>query len=387
MNSDSLKIAIVAGEASGDVLGAALMRSIRNHHPEVTFFGVGGPLMEAEGISNYFKADQLAVMGLVEILKSLPQLLKIRHRLLEYLLLLKPDVYIGIDAPDFNFWIEKKLHEQKIAVVHYVSPSVWAWRTGRVKKIVKFTDLVLCLFPEEAETYVKAGGKAIFVGHPLASEIPLNISLKKSRQKLALREETLLISLMPGSRQQEIKRLAPLFLSTAKQLYYSYPELQLAIPYSSQVNRQLIEKIIQEHHWQFLPIHWVGAKEKHFYLSASNVTLVASGTATLEAALCRCPMVIAYKLSSISYFLLKRLVHTSLFGLPNLLLKRQVVPELIQDAATEEGLLTATQAWLNNGQKLDEVSQLFSQLHQNLHKNTSELAAIAILELIKEHKT
>lgn len=379
MNLRHLNIAITIGEPSGDLLGCHLMMAIKTLYPEVNFFGIGGPLMISQGFKSYFKYDDLAVMGYIEVIKNLTKILSIRRQVAAIILAQKPDIYIGIDAPNFNFNIEKKTYRQGITTIHYVSPSVWAWKPNRVEKIIQFTHNILCLFPMEPALYQRKGGNATYVGHPLASEIPLTINRTDSRLKLNLTQDSLLVTIMPGSRESEIKAMAPLFLQTALQLFQIYPNIQFFIPVTADNNKNLISAIIQTRQLTYLPIQFIPSSNKHSYISASNVTLVTSGTATLEVALCKCPMVISYVISSITYYLIKPFIHTQLFGLPNILLQTKVVPELIQKAATAETLFHACQTWIENPQACDLLQKKFMQLHQTLQHNTSELAAQAVL--------
>ncbi|MCV2503824.1 MAG: lipid-A-disaccharide synthase [Neisseriaceae bacterium] len=380
-------MAITAGESSGDLLGSHLITALKKHSPNANFFGIGGPLMIAEGFKSYFKQEDLAVMGYFEILSQLPKILSIRKQISNIILKQKPDIYIGIDAPDFNFKVEQNVHAKGIPTIHYVSPSVWAWKPKRIEKIIQFTDDILCLFPMEPDIYKEKGGNATYVGHPLASEIPLEINQLDSRNTLNLSNNNPIVTIMPGSRENEIKYMAPLFLETAQKLFKANSNIQFFIPVNNSKNQNLIQEIVQTKKLQSLPIQFINeTQNKHLYLAASDVTLVASGTATLEVALCKCPMVISYIISPLTYHLVKPFVHTDVFGLPNILLQEKIVPEFIQDEATPNHLFKACQNYLDHPEKSKEIKQKFYQLHQTLQQNTSELAAQAILNVIDKTK-
>ncbi|QRN41173.1 MAG: lipid-A-disaccharide synthase [Neisseriaceae bacterium] len=385
MSIKNLNIAITAGEPSGDLLGSYLISALKKTYPNAHFFGIGGPLMIDQGFTSFFKQENLAVMGYFEVVSKLPKILLIRKQITNIILKKKPDIYIGIDAPDFNFKIEQKVHRQGIPTIHYVSPSVWAWKSKRVEKIIQFTDNILCLFPMEPPIYHNKGGNAIYVGHPLANQISLNINQLDSRQLLSLPNNILVATLMPGSRESEIKYMAPLFLETAKQLFEAYPSIQFFMPINNQKNQDLIRKIIQTKKLDFLPIRLITETDnKYNYLAASNVALVASGTATLEVALCKCPMVISYIISPITHHLVKPFIQTDTFGLPNILLQERVVPEYIQENATADNLFKACQIYLDNPKRCQEVIQKFYQLHQTLRQDFPTITTQAISKILHQ---
>ena len=370
-----LTVALVAGEASGDLLGAGLMKCLKARHANVRFIGVGGARMQAEGLKPYFPQERLAVMGLVEVLGRLPELIIRRHRLLRSLLAEKPDVFVGIDAPDFNLGVELKLKKAGMRTVHYVSPSVWAWRQERVFKIRQACDMVLALLPFEAQFYERYKVPVRFVGHPLADSIPQNPDRQLARSALGLGEHELVLALMPGSRASEIARLAPDFFEAAQRLHVLRPEVRFILPCVNAARRQQIERLLAKRE---LPVQLLDG-HSHEALAACNAVLIASGTATLEAMLFKRPMVVAYRVSPISYRLAKRLVKTPYFSLPNLLAGRALVPELIQDAATPQAMVEQLLPLLADGRYQTEH---FAALHEQLRRNASEQAAEAVLHIV-----
>ena len=298
--SHPLTIALCAGEASGDLLGAHLMNAIRKQYPQVNFIGIGGPRMLAAGINSLYDQEKLAVRGFVEVVRKLPEILSIRRGLIKALKQIRPQVFVGIDAPDFNLGVAMQLKRAGIATVHYVSPSVWAWRRKRVKKIIKQVDEVLCLFPMEPELYQQAGGQARFIGHPLAQILPVHIDKAARRIQLRLSAQDPVFVLMPGSRVSEINFMAPLFLQAAEIILQRYPQAQFLLPLATVATRKRMLEILAQPVWQKLPIRIMNA-HADMACQAADVALVTSGTATLEVALCQCPMVISYKISSLTY--------------------------------------------------------------------------------------
>ncbi len=371
-----LKVALVAGEASGDILGAGLMQAIREHYPQVEFIGVGGPLMEAQGLQSYFPMERLAIMGLVEVLGRLPELLARRKRLIATLKQQQPDVFVGIDAPDFNLTIELQLREAGIKTVHYVSPSVWAWRQKRVLKIRQGCDLMLTLLPFEAKFYQAHQVPVEFVGHPLADSVPMQTDLLSAREQLGLSADAQVVALLPGSRGGEVAKLGALFVDTARFLLAEKPLLRFIIPAANQARRQQLEAILAEA--PNLPIEILDGQSQTA-LQACDAVLIASGTATLEAMLFKKPMVVAYKLAPLSHWLLKKMVKSPYISLPNLLAAEMLVPEFIQDAATPEALGQAVLTQLRDGSKQTER---FAELHQSLRCDASQRAAQAVLQLL-----
>jgi len=370
-----LRIALVAGEASGDILGAGLMRELKRQYGEVEFIGVGGPLMAAEGLNSYFPMERLAVMGLVEVLGRLPELLARRKRLILSLIEARPDAFIGIDAPDFNLGVELRLRRAGIRTVHYVSPSVWAWRQKRVLKIREACDLMLTLFPFEAQFYVEHGVPVRFVGHPLADTIPLEADRQAARGELELPQDAPVVALMPGSRGGEVARLGGLFLDAAEQLLAERPELRFVLPCASPERRAQLEALLAG---RDLPLILLDGRS-HTALAACDAVLIASGTATLEALLYKRPMVVAYRLAPLTYRILRRLVKSPYVSLPNLLAQRLLVPELLQDAATPAALAATLLPLLDDGAT---QTAGFDAIHRTLRQNASCSAATAVLELV-----
>jgi lipid-A-disaccharide synthase len=370
----SLRIALVAGEASGDILGAGLMRALKARHPAVEFIGVGGPLMEAEGLTSYFPMERLSVMGLVEVLGRLRELLARRKKLVADLIEARPDVFIGIDAPDFNLNIELKLRQAGIKTVHYVSPSVWAWRQKRVLKIREGCDLMLTLLPFEAKFYEEKGVPVRFVGHTLADAIPLEADRGAARAQLGLPDGPL-VALMPGSRGGEVGRLGALFLDTAQRLRAMRPGVRFVLPCASPQRRAQIEELLAG---RDLPLTLLDG-QSHLALAACDAVLIASGTATLEALLYKRPMVVAYRLAPLTYWILKRMVKSPYVSLPNLLAQRLLVPELLQDDATVEALAQTLSPLIDDGH---EQTRGFDEIHRTLRRDASNQAADAVLQLI-----
>ena len=371
-------IAISVGEASGDLLGAHLIRAIKQRRPDAKFIGIGGERMKAEGFESLYDQEKLAVRGFVEVVKRLPEILKIRKGLVNDLIRIKPDVFVGIDAPDFNLGVAEKLKKAGIPTVHYVSPSVWAWRRERVNKIVHQVNRVLCLFPMEPQLYLDAGGKAEFVGHPMAQTMPLDDDRAAARAKLGVDDEAVVFALLPGSRVSEIDYMAPLFFQTALLLLKHYPQAQFLLPAATAATRRRIGEILAQPEFSAIPVT-ITDKQSDTVCTAADVVLVTSGTATLEVALCKRPMVISYKLSALTYWLVKRKIQVPHVGLPNILLNKAVVPELLQADATPEKLAAALLDWYRQPEKVAALEADFVHLHEMLKLNTDELAAGAVL--------
>ncbi|CRM50065.1 Lipid-A-disaccharide synthase [Pseudomonas sp. 31 R 17] len=369
-----LRIALVAGEASGDILGAGLMRALKVRHPAIEFIGVGGPLMQAEGLTSYFPMERLSVMGLVEVLGRLRELLARRKLLIQTLIDERPDVFIGIDAPDFTLNIELKLRQAGIKTVHYVSPSVWAWRQKRVLKIREGCDLMLTLLPFEARFYEEKGVPVRFVGHTLADAIPLQADRYAARTELGLVAGPL-VALMPGSRGGEVGRLGSLFFDAAERLQALKPGVRFVLPCASPQRRAQIETLLQGRN---LPLTLLDG-QSHLALAACDAVLIASGTATLEALLYKRPMVVAYRLAPLTFWILKRMVKSPYISLPNLLAQRLLVPELLQDDATPEALAQTLLPLIDGG---EEQTRGFDAIHRTLRRDASNQAADAVLELI-----
>jgi len=377
-------IAIIAGEASGDILGAGLIRSLRKRYPQARFVGIGGDEMIAEGFHSLVPMERLSVMGLVEVLGRIRELFRIRGRLYEYFFANQPDVVIGIDSPDFTLSIEKRCREAGILSVHYVSPSVWAWRQKRIFKIAKSVDLMLTLFPFEARFYEEHQVPVAFVGHPLADRIPMEPDTAAARKDLGLALDKPVLAVLPGSRAGEVERLGTLFLQASRWLQERKPGLQLVIPCVNREREKQVQALVDALAVT-LPVTLVRGRSREV-MAASDVVLLASGTATLEAMLLKKPMVVGYRLSNFSYKLLSKLVKVPWVALPNLLAKKQLVPELLQDDATPETLGAAVLERLENEQERARLQQAFAELHDTLRQNADEKAATAIAELMKARR-
>ena len=378
------KFAIVAGESSGDLLGSKIIASIQELCPDATFEGIAGPKMVKVGCKQWFKSSELSVMGIFGVLKHLPRILKVRKGLMKKILKNPPDAFIGIDAPDFNLKIEEKLKQRGIKTIHVVSPSFWAWRKNRAKFLNQSADLLLCLFPFEKDLLKEQNVNAVFIGHPLADSIQKEIDVEAARNILELKAK-IVITLMPGSRSSEISRHAKLFLETAELLTNKLEDIEFVIP--------VVDSQIREQLMKILVMHLTDLKVSitdniNAALSASDLVITKSGTSTLEVALHKKPMVVVYKMSFISYWFLKifNLVHTNYIALPNILLGKKIVPELIQDNASSEAIFAESLLWLSNHQKVMELQQQFDLLHSQLQQNASFLAASTIVEMLQYKK-
>lgn len=376
-----MRIGIVAGEASGDLLAADLMQAIREQVPDVQFEGIAGPLMQAAGCQVLYPAEKLAVMGLVEVLAHLRELLGIRRAVRRHFLDNPPDLFIGVDAPDFNLALERKLKKAGIPTVHYVSPSVWAWRRYRVRKIARSVDLILTLFPFEADFYRAEHIPVRFVGHPLADRIPDECNRKAVRMALDLSEASTIVALLPGSRRSEISRLAEPFLGAAQWLRKHLPDVQFVVPLASPGTRELFEGIQREIAPE-LPVVILEGQSREA-MCAANAVLLASGTATLECLLLKRPMVVAYRLSSLTHWIAKRLLTVPYYSLPNNLAGRALVPEITQDEVTPERLGEALLDYLRDAGETRDMETAFTEIHRQLRQDASRTAAGAVLALLQ----
>jgi len=373
-----LVFGIVVGEHSGDTLGAGLMQSILDKHPTAKFVGIGGPKMNALGFESLFSMEELSVMGVFEVLGRLPRLLHVRKSLVEYFSENKPDVFVGIDAPDFNLGLELRLKKRDIKTVHYVSPSVWAWREKRIFKIDEATDMVLSLLPFEKAFYDKHNVACTFVGHSLADDIPMESDKLEARESLGLSKEGKILALMPGSRGGELSRLVQPFAETAKVLLAEDPEITFVAPMISDKREQQFKSLLA----QFapdLPVQIITGKTQQV-MAASDCLLTASGTVTLEAALIKRPMVICYKFNPMTYHMFKGFVKLKWFSLPNLMANKELVPELLQSQVTVENILPLVKERLYQDQS--QLDAAFTEIHQQLRQNASEKSAQAVLELV-----
>lgn len=378
--SDHIHIGIVVGEASGDILGAALMQELRRHFPTAEFSGIGGPRMLAQGFHSYFPQDRLAVMGLIEPLKRLPELLRIRKFLREHFIANPPAVFIGVDSPDFTISLEGSLKEKGIKTVHYVSPSVWAWRQKRIVKIARAVDLMLTLLPFEAKFYEDHRVPVEFVGHHLADEIPLHTDKIAARKSLGLPEKGRIVALLPGSRASEIERMGNVFMRSAVYCLEQDPSLHFIIPAATPDRYRQLHIGLNE--FVDFPIALING-HSHEAMAAADVVLLASGTVTLEALLLKKPMVVAYKMAPLTFKILSWLVKTPWVSLPNLLAQKMLVPELLQTDATPQKLSAAIMNYFENPEEALALSQTFAQMHIELKRDASARAAEAVARLIK----
>ena len=372
-----LRIGIVAGEASGDLLGCHLIQALKQKRPDIEFVGIAGPKMMSEGARSLFPIERLSVRGYVEVIKHLFGLLRLRRQLLNHFLNNRLDLFIGIDAPDFNFWLEKKLKNKGIKTIHYVSPSIWAWRKNRINKIKHAVTHMLALFPFEPALYENAGIPVTYVGHPLADMLPMEPDAMAAREVLKLNSSLLVIAMLPGSRQSEVQQHADLFVKTAKLIYEQQPNVVFLVPLITRETRQIFELAIFNGEVS-LPMQILFG-HAHDAMEAADVVIVASGTATLEAALLKKPMVITYRMSSLSWKILKRMRLQPYVGLPNILAGKFVVPELLQDDSTPEKLAKAALKLISDTSYAAEVKAEFTKIHHSLRQNTAEKAAAAIL--------
>jgi len=378
-------IAIIAGEVSGDILGAGLIHALKARYPHAKFIGIGGERMLAEGFETLFDMEELSVMGLVEVLKHLPRLLKIRRSIIEQLSALKPDVFIGIDAPDFNLNVELKLKQQGIKTIHYVSPSVWAWRQKRVYKIAAATNLVLAFLPFEKAFYDRFNVPCRFIGHTMADAIPLKPNREEACQLLNLDPTQRYVAILVGSRGSEVEFLSEPFLQTAQLLYQRYPDVKFLVPLINQKRRQQFEQI-KQHVAPELDMILLDGNARAAMITA-EATLLASGTAALEAMLCKSPMVVGYRMKPFTYFLAKRLVKTKYVSLPNLLADEMLVPELIQEDCNPTKLAEKLSLYLSEDksavQNRHVLLQRFAELHQRIQCNADQQAAQAVIDLLE----
>ena len=375
-----MRIGLVAGEASGDLLGAGLIHAIRQRYPEARFEGIAGPQMLAAGAHSLYPMDRLSVMGFSEVVGRLPELLRLRRDLARHFIAEPPDVFIGIDAPDFTLGLERRLHHAGIKTVHYVSPSVWAWRQGRVKKIARSTDLMLTLFPFEADFYQQHGMAVRFVGHPLADMIPPRADRATARAALDLPAEGEMLALLPGSRGSELHYLGQTFIDTARWLQMQRPGLRIVVPLANAERRWQFEQLLADTP-QPPDLLLVDGRSREV-MTAADVVLLASGTAALEAMLLKRPMVVAYRMAGFTHWLARRLLKVGSVSLPNLLAGEVLVPEYLQHMATPEHLGPAVLHYFEQPAAVEELHRRFDAIHQQLRQDASRQAAEAVLALI-----
>ncbi|WP_323084033.1 lipid-A-disaccharide synthase [Providencia alcalifaciens] len=377
-----LTIGLVAGETSGDILGAGLIRALKQQVPNARFVGVAGPLMQAEGCEAWYEMEELAVMGIVEVLGRLPRLLSIRKDLTQRFTELQPDVFVGIDAPDFNITLEGRLKSKGIKTIHYVSPSVWAWRQKRVFKIGRSTNLVLAFLPFEKAFYDRFDVPCRFIGHTMADSIPLNPDKQAARERLNIPATAKCLALLPGSRHSEVEMLSADFLKTATLLNSHFADLHIVVPLVNQKRRQQFDEIKQQVAPE-LNVHILDGQARDA-MTAADATLLASGTAALECMLTKCPMVVGYRMKPFTFWLAKRLVKTPYVSLPNLLAGKEIVKELLQEECQPQQLADQLLPLLEGGEQVDALKETFLQLHQLIRCDADQQAADAVLDLVRK---
>ncbi|MCV2885002.1 lipid-A-disaccharide synthase [Aestuariibacter sp. AA17] len=380
MPNQPIRIGIVAGEASGDILAAGMLSHIRQAYPDAIIEGIAGPKMLEQGCKSLFDMEELSVMGLVEVLSRIRRLLHIRKTVLNHFLSNPPDVFIGVDAPDFNLPLEKKLKANGIKTVHYVSPTVWAWRENRIYGIAEATNLVLSVLPFEKRVYDKHGFPCQFVGHTMADDVPLEPDRNEAREHLGIPQEAEVVAVLPGSRGTELKMLLPPFLDTIRQLRKESPERVFVIPAANETRYKQIDEALRTSGIKEQVMLVLGQSRQA--MIASNVVLLASGTATLEAMLCKRPMVVAYRLNWLTHQMMKKLYKAKFFALPNLLADREIVPELLQEDVSSEVMVPLLNKLLSGEQKQDIAC--FHSIHLQLKCHADKQAADSVLNLIHE---
>ena len=378
---EPLTIGMVAGEPSGDALGLHLIQALRRHLPQARFTGIGGPRMESAGFQTLVPMEKLSVMGFVEVLRHLPELYGVRRRLMAHFLNERPRLFVGIDAPEFNLGLELKLRTAGVPTAHYVSPSIWAWRAGRIHKIRRAVSKMLVLFPFEAKLYERAGVPVAYVGHPLADLLGKFPAPAAVREQLRLPATGKIVALLPGSRVTEVKRLADLFVATAERITESVPGVQFLVPFVSRETRDIFETALYRREIGALSMSMMFG-HAHEAMAAADVVLAASGTATLEAALLKRPMVITYKAAPLTVFIHRRLTYLPYVGLPNVLAGRFVVPELLHEEATPENLAQAVTNLLFDTVMRQWLEAHFGTLASELRRDAASAAAAAVLPLL-----
>ena len=378
----AVRIAMVAGEPSGDLLASHLIAALKERLPDAVFYGIGGPKMQGRGFDSWWPMEKLSVMGYWDAIKHYREIAGIRRQLKKRLLDLKPDIFIGVDAPDFNLGLESALKSAGVRTIHYVSPSIWAWRGGRIKKIGRAVNRVLALFPMEPPLYEKENIPVTYVGHPLADIIPMQTSKKVVREKLALPRDYPIFAMLPGSRRGELEMMADTFVQTAKIICDRFlPNAIFVVPLTTRETRLQFEAAIYRQQATDVPFRLLFGHAQDA-LGAADVSLVASGTATLEAALIKRPMVITYKIAKFSYWLMKRMAYQPYVGLPNVLAGRFVVPKILQDEATPENLAEALIKLYEDKENAAAVEEAFTDMHWQLRQNTADKAANAVIECL-----
>jgi lipid-A-disaccharide synthase len=381
--SDVLRVGMVAGEASGDQIGAHLMVALKARREPILFAGIGGPKMAARGFESQYPMDRLSVRGYTEALRHYREIMSIRRRLGTALIAERPDLFIGVDSSDFNLGLERRLKDAGIPTVHYVSPSVWAWRGWRVRRVARSVSRILVMFPFEAPLYEKAGVPVTYVGHPLADMIPLVPGKAEARAQLRLPAHKLIVALLPGSRRSELHHMGEAFLLAAHRFRQEVHDVHFVCPTVTRETRDMFERAVHEHQRTDLPLTLLFG-HSHEALAAADLALVASGTATLEAALFKTPMVIAYRQSPLTWALMRSMLYLPYVGMPNVLAGEKLVPELLQGDATPAALSAALLALLRDTAAQTRQVERFTEFHHLLRQNTAEKAADAVLEVIRE---
>jgi len=380
--ADSLRIAMVAGEASGDQVAAPLIAALKARRNPIVFAGIGGPHMQTLGFESHYPMEKLSVRGYAEVLRHYREILAIRRSLTQALLAERPDVYIGVDASEFNLGIERTLKDAGIPAIHYVSPQIWAWRGWRVRRIARSVTRILVMFPFEAPLYEKAGVPVTYVGHPLADLIPLEPNKLEARAALRLPPRKLIVALLPGSRRSELHYMASSFVLAAHRLRQEVPDVHFVCPTATRDTRDMFERAVHEHQRTDLPLTLLFG-HSHEALAAADLALVASGTATLETALYKTPMVITYRQSPITWALMRSMSYLSYVGLPNVLAGEKLVPELLQGEAHPAALAGALLKLLRDTAAQRRQIERFREFHHLLRQNAADKAALAILETIR----
>jgi lipid-A-disaccharide synthase len=376
-----IRVALMAGEASGDLLGSHLLAALRQRIPRLEAFGIGGPRMQSLGMQSWYPMEWFAVRGYVEVIKSLPKLLRVRREFKRRLLADPPDLFIGIDAPDFNLDLEMALRAGGVTTVQYVSPAIWGWRGERIHKIKRAVSKVLALFPFEPAIYERAGVPVAYVGHPLADEFPEYPDRNAAREQMRISPRQTVVAILPGSRQSEVREMGELFVATVRLVAEQIPNVHFLVPLASRETRNIFEEAIYRQQAESLPITILFG-HAHMAMTAADAVLVASGTATLEAALLKRPMVISYKMPRLSAWIMRRKAHLPYAGLPNILAGEFVVPELLQEDATAENLAQALYNQLQDKEVRKRLESRFLAIHRSLRQDTARLAVEAILPLL-----
>jgi lipid-A-disaccharide synthase len=374
-------ISLVAGETSGDMLAARMLSGLRPRLPDAHMHGIGGPKMAEYGFVSDYAIEKLSVRGLFEVLRHYREISGIRKKLMQSLLIEKPDVFIGVDAPDFNLDLEIQLKNSGIPTIHYISPSIWAWRGGRIDKIAQAVSHMLVVFPFEEEIYRKAGIPVTYVGHPLAEVIPMKPDMEAARDELGLEQDATVVAILPGSRMSELKYNTKVFIQTAKILLERDPHIQIVVPMAGQAQRAYYISLVLAAKLEQVPVLLMDGKS-HTAITAADAVLVASGTASLEVALFKKPMVIAYKMMAASWHVLKHMGYQPWIGLPNIMAKEFVVPEFLQENATPLAMADALCEQLNNHSLQTSLNQRFTDMHHELLLDTAQVSAQAVIDVI-----